>query len=159
MLAVDVSVFVVVVVVNGHRMGRRASCLVVIRQLVRSMCIRPHEHQDTYINHVRYICTLQLHVTVLRYSSTLQLYVADARYRCTLQLYVTAVRYSCTLQLYVTAVRYSCTLHMYVTDVRYRCTLQLYVTAVGYSCTLRLAFIVEIENKHNLNSNSFHINK
>ena len=100
-LAIDVSGFVVVVVVNGHQMGRRASCLVVIRQVVRSMCIRPHEPQDTYSNHVRYRlyvtgCTLQ----AVRY----RLYVTG----CTLQLYVTTVRYSCTLQLYVTAVRYSC---------------------------------------------------
>ena len=101
MLAIDVSGFVVVVVVNGHQMGRRASCLVVIRQVVRSMCIRPHEPQDTYSNHVRYRlyvtgCTLQ----AVRY----RLYVTAVRYNCTLQLYVTAVRYSCTLQLYVTAV-------------------------------------------------------
>ena len=93
-LAVDVSGFVVVVVVNGHQMDRRASCLVVIRQVVRSMCIRPHEPQDTYSNHVHYSCTLQLYVTAVFYSCTLQL-----RYNCTLQLYVTAVRYSCTLQL------------------------------------------------------------
>ena len=106
MLAVDVSGFVVVVEVNGHQMGRRASCLVVIRQVIRSMCIRPHEPQDTYSNHVHYSCTLQL--------------------------YVSAVRYSCPLQLYITVVR--------------------------YSCTLQLEFIVEIENKHNLNSNSSHIN-
>ena len=126
-LAIDVSGFVVVVVVNGHQMGRRASCLVVIRQMVRSMCIRPHEPQDTYSNHVRYRlyvtgCTLQ----AVRY----RLYVTAVRYSCTLQaahcrLCVTAVRYSCTLQLYVTAVCYSCTLQLYVTAVH----LQLYVTA------------------------------
>ena len=93
MLAVDVSGFVVVVVVNGHQMGRRASCLVVIRHVVRSMCIRPHEPQDTYSNHVHYSCTFQM-----------------------------------------------------------------YFTAFRYSCPLQLELIVEIENKHNLNSNSSHIN-
>ena len=75
MLAVDVSGFVVVVVVNGHQMGRRASCLVVIRHVVRSMCIRPHEPQDTYSNHVHYSCTLQLYVSDVLYSFPLQLSV------------------------------------------------------------------------------------
>ena len=91
MLAVDVSGFVVVVVINGHQLSRRAS---------DSSGGKVDVYSSTRASgHIQQSCALQLYVTVVRYSCTLQLYVTAVRHKCTLQLYVTAVRYSGTLQL------------------------------------------------------------